>query len=127
MANAEKAAVPCMSGAAGTTLARSLPAFWSPTTTSSSVPSSGYLIVALRFRTPREFLDHAARGAEVSQPAAGWLGRYLGFCDRIKFARGSADAAARSGLLDAAESFLRHGRLDSAPTQTEPPAEGARP
>ena len=45
-------------------------------------------------------------------------------CDRIKFARGSADAASRSGLLDAAEAFLRHGRLDSAPTQTEPPAEG---
>ena len=83
--------------------------------------------LAIRFQTTREFLDQAARGSEVSQPAAGWLGRYLGFCDRIKFARGSADAAARSGLLDAAESFLRHGRLDSAPTQTEPPAEGGRP
>jgi hypothetical protein len=80
--------------------------------------------LAIRFQTTREFLDHAARGAEVSQPAAGWLGRYLGFCDRIKFAQGSADAAARSGLLDAAEAFLRHGRLDSAPTQSGPPAEG---
>jgi len=79
--------------------------------------------LAIRFQTTREFLDHAARGADVSQPAADWLGRYLGFCDRIKFARGSADAASRSGLLDAAEAFLRHGRLDSAPSQTEPPAE----
>lgn len=65
--------------------------------------------LAIRFQTTREFLEAAARDTAMATTQRDWLGRYLRFCDLVKFARQGATPAEQSNLLDSAETFLRGG------------------
>jgi Domain of unknown function (DUF4381) len=66
----------------------------------------------IRYQTTREFLTAAAAAPSLSESRRGWMGRYLGFCDQIKFARQSASADQRDKLLDAAGAFLSNASVE---------------
>ncbi len=70
--------------------------------------------LAIRFQTTREFLEAAARDAALVPEKRDWLGKYLKFCDLVKFARQGATDDEQTGLLDAAEAFLRPGSTASS-------------
>lgn len=71
--------------------------------------------LAIRFQTTREFLEAASRDTAMATTQRDWLGRYLRFCDLVKFARQGATPAEQINLLDSAETFLRGGT--SVPAQ----------
>lgn len=62
---------------------------------------------AVRFQTSREFLESAAKDPRLTVVQRAGLDGFLGGCDRIKFARGTAGEPELSGLLDSAEQFIR--------------------
>lgn len=70
--------------------------------------------LAIRYQTTPEFLVAAAASPRLEGERRSWLGRYLGFCDLVKFARHGADAPERERLLDTAESFLRGADVGAA-------------
>ncbi len=61
----------------------------------------------VRFQTTREFLEAAVQNAALNSNHRNELGRFLGFCDLVKFARGEATHEDQTRLLDTAESFVR--------------------
>jgi hypothetical protein len=65
------------------------------------------LSLGVTTQTTREFLEAAAAKAELSTEARGSLGRYLTFCDLVKFARHGATDAEQAHFLDAAEQFVK--------------------
>ncbi len=64
----------------------------------------------IRFQTTREFLEAAVASRSLPEESRSRLGDFLGFCDRVKFARAQASESEGDGLLDAAESFIRSGQ-----------------
>lgn len=62
----------------------------------------------VRFLTTREFLDAAVQNPALTSDQRGELGRFLGFCDLVKFARQPATPGEQAGLLDTAETFIRN-------------------
>lgn len=66
--------------------------------------------LAIRYQTTGEFLESARGNPSLAEPQRDQLGTYLRLCDRVKFARHGASAAEQDHLLDAAESFIRHGQ-----------------
>ena len=67
----------------------------------------------IRYQTTREFLDTAAASQSLQPESRSRLGEFLGFCDRVKFARAQASDAEGDGLLDAAEAFIRSGQAST--------------
>jgi len=65
--------------------------------------------LAIRFQTTREFLESAARRAELAQGQRDSLREFLGFCDLVKFARQEATPEEKLRLADAAVAFVRQG------------------
>ncbi|MCW5559222.1 MAG: hypothetical protein KIT22_15505 [Verrucomicrobiae bacterium] len=65
--------------------------------------------LAVRFQTTREFLESAARGADLTQGQREGLREFLGFCDLVKFARQGATPEEKLRLADAAVAFVRQG------------------
>lgn len=74
--------------------------------------------MAIRFQTTREFLEAAACNTDMASTQRDWLGRYLRFCDLVKFARQGATSAEQTNLLDSAETFLRGGAPAPSPLAT---------
>jgi len=70
--------------------------------------------LAIRFQTTREFLEAAVRDTALTPTQRDWLGKYLRFCDLVKFARQGATDTEQNRLLDAAEAFLQPGHSGSA-------------
>jgi len=70
--------------------------------------------VAVTAQTTREFLETAAQRAELAGPPRDALGKYLGFCDLVKFARHGASEGEQANLLDAAEQFVRQSSGSAA-------------
>jgi hypothetical protein len=64
----------------------------------------------IRYQTTREFLEAAVASRTLQDESRSRLGDFLGFCDRVKFARAHASESEGDGLLDAAESFIRSGQ-----------------
>ena len=67
----------------------------------------------IRYQTTREFLEAAVASRSLQEESRSRLGGFLGFCDRVKFARAQASESEGDGLLDAAESFIRSGQSTS--------------
>lgn len=65
------------------------------------------LSLGVTAQTTREFLEAAAAKAELNASARDSLGRYLSFCDLVKFARHGASEAEQANFLDAAEQFVK--------------------
>lgn len=63
--------------------------------------------IAVTAKTTREFLEAAAPRPELAGSPRAALGKYLGFCDLVKFARHGASEGEQANLLDAAEQFVR--------------------
>ncbi len=70
----------------------------------------------IRFQTTREFLGAAAVHEALDAGQRARLGEFLGFCDRVKFARQKATAGEGDQLLDAAETFIRSGQARTGGT-----------
>lgn len=70
----------------------------------------------VRFQTTREFLDAAVRNPALSAIQREELGRFLGFCDLVKFARQPATATEQVGLLNNAETFIRNSAGTPSPS-----------
>ncbi len=66
--------------------------------------------IRILFQTTREFLDTAAVSNALDSEQRARLGKFLEFCDRVKFARQQATTSEGDGLLDAAESMIRSGQ-----------------
>lgn len=75
----------------------------------------------IRYQTTREFLDAASDSGALSGARRQWLGRYLRFCDLLKFARRGAAPPELDQLLAAAEAFLRE-TTPAAPAAAPPEA-----
>ena len=65
------------------------------------------LSLGVTAQTTREFLEAAAAKAELNAAARESLGRYLAFCDLVKFARHGATEPEQANFLDAAEQFVK--------------------
>ncbi len=65
------------------------------------------LTLGVTAQTTREFLEAAADRSDLQGPARDGLGRYLSFCDLVKFARHGASESEQANFLDAAEQFVR--------------------
>jgi hypothetical protein len=70
----------------------------------------------IRFQTTREFLGAAAVHEALDAGQRARLGEFLGFCDRVKFARQRATASEGDQLLDSAETFIRSGQSPTGGT-----------
>lgn len=68
----------------------------------------------IRYQTTREFLDAAAANPVLDASQREEVAVFLGFCDLVKFARRPANPSEQSGLLDTAESFIRHAAQRSS-------------
>lgn len=61
----------------------------------------------VKFQTTLEFLEAAARHDALQPAHRAELGKFLGFCDLVKFAKGEANLAQQTQLLDTAEAFVK--------------------
>lgn len=61
----------------------------------------------MKFQTTLEFLETASQNEALQAAHRGELGRFLGFCDLVKFAKGEANLAQQTQLLDTAETFVK--------------------
>jgi hypothetical protein len=74
------------------------------------------------YQTTREFLGHAQTHAALAAEQRESLGRYLRFCDLVKFARRNASREEMVQLLDYAVAFVKTctGEADSGPAAVAP-------
>jgi hypothetical protein len=61
----------------------------------------------VKFQTTREFLDNAAQNESLNKTDREELGKFLGFCDQVKFAKGEASLVQQTQLLDTAVGFVK--------------------
>lgn len=67
----------------------------------------GRFALPIRYQTTREFLGAAQAHAELGAEPREELGKFLGFFDRIKFARDAAERSDLRAAIDGAERFVR--------------------
>ena len=63
--------------------------------------------IPVRYQTTREFLDTAAVYPDLLETQRQTLGKFLGFCDQVKFAQLPATVQEQANLLDTAEQVIR--------------------